>query len=277
MLDSVKIQQEVTTNYFTSKLSEIKSRFPLLHQLSILHVIAFVLCIAAVFLDDRQLTGVNIWVKPAKFLLSTFVILWTVGWYLLFYPWQEKTKIFIAYSLTFLLTLENVLISFQAARGVKSHYNIDTLLDVKIFSTMGVAIGLVTLLMFWFLIKSFSTKLEVSTSWRWGLIIAWVTLLFGSAAGGGAMIEQSAHSVGVADGGNGLPFLNWSTEGGDLRIAHFLGLHAIQIIPLGIYFIHNQLKNSKLAELLSVGFAVLYLGWMVFTFYQAKAGQALIG
>jgi hypothetical protein len=40
-----------------------------------------------------------------------------------------------------------------------------------------------------------------------------------------------SHALGVADGKPGLPFMNWSTERDDLRIAHFIGIDAMQIIP----------------------------------------------
>lgn len=252
--------------------AQIQSKFPFLHYLTIAHIVGLVFCIIAIGVDDRQLTGINVWIKPAKFLISTIVLLWTIGWYLLHYPFSEKSQHLIAIGLTSLLTFENILISIQAYRGVNSHYNIATPFDAAIFSAMGFAIGLITLYMVWFLLKSFSSKLDFSNHMKWGFRIAWFALIFGSAVGGSAMIEQSAHSVGIADGGSGIPFLNWSTEGGDLRVAHFLGLHAIQIIPLVIFFLEKKMKFKSAVPIISIGFAGLYLAFIIFTYYQAKAG-----
>ena len=47
---------------------------------------------------------------------------------------------------------------------------------------------------------------------------------------GGYMSSQPGHSVG-AEGGH-VPMFGWNRSGGDLRVAHFMGIHAQQAIPI---------------------------------------------
>jgi hypothetical protein len=90
-----------------------------------------------------------------------------------------------------------------------------------------------------------------------------------------------AHSVGVADGGPGLPVVGWSTVGGDLRVAHFFGLHAMQVLPFFAWFVARRSKSfarfkeiHRLALVLTVGFA--YLGLVLLLTWQALRGQSVI-
>jgi hypothetical protein len=95
---------------------------------------------------------------------------------------------------------------------------------------------------------------------------------------GGYMLARGSHTVGAADGGAGLPFVNWSVIGGDLRIAHFIAIHAIQIVPLFAYILaqmspvlpvkHRRIAAGALA--LAVSFAVGA------TFVQAALGHPLL-
>ncbi|MFK8007386.1 MAG: hypothetical protein AB8H03_13490 [Saprospiraceae bacterium] len=263
------------SNFFKNNISRISQRFPFLHRVVLFHFLLLLICCIGMMVDDRQLMGLNVWVKPSKFIISGIVVLWTMAWYLLVYPFKEKTKNFIAVFIAILMVLENLIVTVQASRGVSSHYNESSLLDGIAFAMMGIMIGLFTGIVFWFFVKSFSPQLKFSNSMKWSFRIAWFTFLFASAIGG-QMIGQMAHNVGVADGGAGLPFLNWSTIGGDLRIAHFFGIHGIQIIPLAAFYFAKKINNNIFTFLSSIGFALLYLGWIAFTFYQAKQGIPLL-
>jgi hypothetical protein len=98
-------------------------------------------------------------------------------------------------------------------------------------------------------------------------------------AQGEAAMVRGAHGVGVVDGGPGLPLLGWSTTGGDLRVAHFVGMHALQLLPLAALAI-TTLARGRLSERLQLQAVLLigavYGGVFVVTLWQALRGQPLI-
>lgn len=83
------------------------------------------------------------------------------------------------------------------------------------------------------------------------------------------MGARLSHTIGGPDGGKGLPLVNWSTKYGDPRIAHFIGMHALQVLPILAFYV---LKNTKMVVLVSLLYAFL----AVFTLIQALQGKPLI-
>ena len=79
---------------------------------------------------------------------------------------------------------------------------------------------------------------------------------------------RMSHTIGGPDGGNGLPVVNWSRQYGDPRIAHFIGIHALQVLPVLAWYKFKDLTITLL-------FGLLYAVLAVFTLVQALNGKPL--
>ena len=254
----------------------VKESSPILYWIVVFHFVMAVVCIAGIFIDNRMLMGLNIWVKPLKFCISGGIYIFTVGYLTTVYPYSIRKKNIINNIVSWTLLGEILIVLFQAARGVKSHYNESSLFDGILFGIMGLLIAVNVLIMVFFIFDTLRLKFNIPKSIQVALLLGWIVVLFGSWVGG-QMISQMSHNVGVADGGAGLPLLNWSTIAGDLRVAHFFGLHGIQIIPLFAVWLSAKWKTTNRNQILAVIiFGLLYMAWIGFTFYQAKQGMALI-
>lgn len=257
-------------------LSTIKRESPILYSIGVFHFILAAICIIGLLIDDRMLAGINIWIKPLKFSISGGIYVLTSGFLATLYPFSKRKRNIINNLISWPLALEIIIVVLQAYRGVQSHYNQSNLFDGILFGIMGLLISIVVLTMVLYIVETIRLKMNVPRPVQWGILLGWLVVLFGSWVGG-QMIGQMAHNVGVADGGEGLPLLNWSTIAGDLRVAHFFGLHGIQIIPLFAVVLTKRWNAPKMVKNFTVIlFGLLYVSWIAFTFYQAKQGMPLV-
>lgn len=259
-----------------SALTQVKTNSPLLFWISMVILLIGVGCAVGVFIDDRTLLGVNVWIKPLKFSLSIALYLLTIGYLITKYPYSKIKKSSIIHITGWSMLLEFAIIVYQGSRGVQSHYNGATPFDAILFLLMGVFVGINVVIMVLFIFDTIRLKLNTSKIMQWSILLGWIIVLFGSWVGG-QMISQVGHNVGVPDGGTGLPLVNWSTIGGDLRIAHFFALHAIQIIPFFAFWVSKKERIGTKAQTATVTlFALLFAFGIGYIFYQAKQGIPLI-
>ncbi len=180
--------------------------------------------------DARLILGINPWIKPMKFFTSITIFLWTVAWFM---PetTSSKGRAIVRWVIGPAMIIEMIGIVTQAARGTTSHFNVATPFDATIFGMMGVTILANTIAMVAFLAIIRRDTPPRRAGYIAGIRLGVVIFLLASAEGA-LIVSNNAHTVGAPDGGPGLPFLNWSTTHGDLRIAHFFGMHAMQALPL---------------------------------------------
>ncbi|MFC4633530.1 hypothetical protein ACFO3O_06405 [Dokdonia ponticola] len=257
-------------------ISTVRSSSPILYGIVILHLLMAVACFIGLLIDERTLMGINVWIKPLKFTLSGAIYIFTFGYLITLYPFSVRKKNIINNITSWTLLLEIGIIVYQAARGVQSHYNMSSAFDGLLFAAMGILIGINVVIMVFFIFETIRLRLKAPRPVQWAILMGWIIVVVGSWVGG-QMISQVAHNVGVADGGAGLPILNWSTVAGDLRVAHFFGLHSIQIIPLFAVALSKKWKTTTRNQTVAVLiFGLVFAAWIGYTFYQAKQGMPFI-
>jgi hypothetical protein len=231
------------------------------------------LALALLPLDHRHVTGVLVWVKPLKFSLSIVLYAWTLAWLLASLPAAAQGAVrTIGWGVALCMVVEQGVIFVQAARGTTSHYNVASALDGALFGLMGLFILVNTVLTVWALYLVWHYQPQGSAGYVWGVRLGVLVFLVGSVLGG-IMIHHMQHTIGAPDGGPGLPGLGWSTRAGDVRIAHFLGMHALQALPL-LGWALGQWAPRQAVPLTWAG-AALYAAAVAGLLAQALAGQPL--
>ncbi|WP_103340995.1 hypothetical protein [Amycolatopsis sp. CA-126428] len=282
-------------------LADLRSRTHTWHRPSALAAaglgVVAVLCVAAVLLDQRTLAGAPIWAKPFKFAVSGALYFATWSWLVSLLPRFRRTASWLTNLLVLIFAAEYVLLVFQAARGHASHFNNATPQDALIYDVMGKMImGLWAATLVLTVLVMFTKVPDRASFWavRTGAALSLAGISLGVLMtsptarqlaqwkAGGTRDIVGAHTVGLADGGPGLPILGWSTAAGDLRIPHFAGMHALQALPLlAIALLALASRFPRLrddvvrARLVLVG-AAGYAGLLALLTWQALRAQSIV-
>jgi len=267
---------------------------PLLTLVGLAMIVTLVGTLLGIVVDHRVITGSPAWVKPSKFAISVGFYSFTLLWMLSFVKGHTRLVSLVANAIAIGFFVEMVIIIGQVVRGTTSHFNFTTPLDGVLYGTMAVLIAVVWCMTFVAAILLLRQRIP-NPVFAWSLRLGILLSLVGMAVAflmtqptamqltalhaGGHLTYIGAHSVGVADGSPGLPFLGWSTVGGDLRIAHFVGLHALQVVPfVGWLLMLLHTSTLRIGHRLALlwTFSISYLGVIALLTWQALRAQSII-
>jgi hypothetical protein len=257
----------------------------------VLMIGAAVASLLGMLVDPRVITGAPAWLKPFKFAVSTALYSLTLAWVFNWLPDWPRVRRIVGWVTAIVFVFEVAAIDMQAWRGTTSHFNVATTFDAVLFSVMGAAIVLQTL-----------TSVAVAVAlWRqqfadrslgWALRLGMVVTIAGAmtgplmtrpteaqlaAAGAGArMTIAGAHSVGGPDGGPGIPITGWSSEHGDVRVPHFIGLHAIQAFALTAVVVGRWRRTESVKVKMIFAAAASYTSLFLLLLLTALRGQSVV-
>jgi putative effector of murein hydrolase LrgA (UPF0299 family) len=255
-------------------------------------LVMFVPFVVGLFVDPRTITGAPAWLKPAKFAISTAIYSLTLAWVFGALPAWRRMRAVVGWTTALVFAIEVAIIGAQAWRGTTSHFNIASPLDAVLFGVMGALI----------ILQTFASVAVAVALWRersfedralgWAMRLGVTVTIAGAAMGGlmtrptAAQLESArtthvmtvagAHTVGGPDGGAGLPGTGWSREHGDLRVPHFVGLHALQALPFLVVVLRRRGWPESLRVRAVIVAGAAYAGLFAVLVAQALRGQSIL-
>ncbi len=264
---------------------------PPLTVVGMLMLVVAVPSLIGVFVDPRIVTGAPAWLKPFKFAISTAVYSLTLAWIFQWLTGWPRVRRIVGWTTAIVFVLEVAIIDLQAWRGTTSHFNAATTLDRTLFFTMGGAILLQTVI---------SVAVAVAL-WRqrfadqalgWALRLGMMLTIGGAMTGslmtrptdaqladlraGKPMTILGAHSVGGVDGGPGVPVTGWSRVHGDVRVPHFIGLHAIQVLALIAVALRRWRRPESVRVKVVLAAAASYAALFLLLLWEALRGKSIV-
>lgn len=248
-----------------------------------------VVCVAGLLFDHRTVGGQPVWLKPGKFAVSLAVYGFTLAWMLAQLRRGRRAAGRAAVAIAVAAYVEYVVIAGQAARGHASHFNEATFLDEALWrglSALATVLWVGTVVIAVLLWRDGMPDRAGTWAVRLGLLLLLAgmmqafTMVIPTAEQialqeRGVTTMMGAHSVGVPDGGPGMPLTGWSTTGGDLRVGHFVGIHGLQAILLFSLLLPRLVDDAVRRTRLVFVFAFAYASLLVLVTWQALRGQPL--
>ncbi len=249
-------------------ISTLKAKNELLFIFGLANFILASLFVLLSQVTSIEVSGTNAWYKPLKFALSIGIFSWTIAWFMSYLP-QDKSIQIMSWLIVLMLGFEILYIGIQAGRGQLSHYNLSTPIYGGLYVLMAFAATVVSFITLVLAIRFFQVPLpELPGYYIWS-IRAGLILFFIFSLEGFVMGANLSHTIGASSSGKVIPFLNWSREYGDPRVAHFIGMHALQVLPIASCYILKDIR-------LTFGLVILYTLMAVHVLIQALYGQPFL-
>lgn len=236
-------------------LAVLRDRQPTLTAYALAMLLLMLPTLGLLALDDRTIREVSVWSKPLKFMASTALFALSTAWFMGWLPAQARSSP-VGRGLVWAVILSSLFevgyISVQAALGEPSHYFVADRFHAAMFVLMALAAVVLTgtqALLAWQIARH-------APPGPWPLAVLAVvvglvlTCLLSTVSG--FMLGARQPPAGV-----GLPLVGWHLGGGDLRPAHFLAVHAQQLIPLAGWLLQGRAGVS--AGRWFAGFVAAYL------------------
>ncbi len=264
---------------------------PPLTAVGLLMLVVAVASLVGVFADPRIITGAPAWLKPFKFAISTAVYSLTLAWIFQWLTDWPRVRRIVGWTTAIVFVLEVAIIDAQAWRGTTSHFNAATPLDRVLFGVMGAAIVLQTLVSMSVAVALWRHRFA-DRSLAWALRLGMTLTIAGAMTGplmtrptaaqladaraGRGIPIVGAHSVGGVDGGPGVPVTGWSREHGDVRVPHFIGLHAIQVLALIAVGLRRWRRSENVRVRVVLVAAASYGSLFLLLLWEALRGKSIV-
>ena len=226
--------------------------------------------------ETRMLDGVPVWAKPAKFALSFAVMFGTLSLVArrLSPEWRDSRTLRATVAvMAAAMIFEMAYMIVMAARQEASHFNVATPFTAMMYSLMGLgAVSLMVGVLVFGVVTLRDATADFGPALRWGVGWGFVQSFAATLVTAGYMSSAGTHVGVVPDGAATLPLLGWSGAVGDIRPAHFLALHAMQVLPLAGFLFDRFGVGVRRMRWVAAAYAALTAA----VFAQATGGMPLL-